>query len=204
MGISIPGRVVVFDYGEVISQAPDAGDRERLLQLAGVPGSALWPEYDRRRDELDEGTLGIRDYWADIAERLGVTWDAARIHQLWVADYRSWLSIDHGTLDVLLDLAEAGTRLALLSNAGRDFGSFFRDGSLGALFEAVFVSGELGVIKPSPVIFEIVMRELGITPAQTVFVDNKEINVRGAEALGISGHVFEGAPALRAFLNSLQ
>ena len=204
MGISIPGRAVVFDYGEVISQAPDAGDRERLVELAGVPGSALWPEYERRRDELDEGTLDIRDYWADIADRLGVTWDAARIHELWVTDYRSWLSIDPGTLDVLLDLAAGGTRLALLSNAGRDFASYFRNGSLGALFEAVFVSGELGVIKPSPVIFEIVMRELGITAAQAVFVDNKEINVRGAEALGITGHVFEGAAGLRAFLTSLE
>lgn len=204
MGISIPGRVVVFDYGEVISQAPDPRDRERLVELAGVPGAALWAEYDRRRDELDEGTLSIRDYWSDIARRLGVEWDAARIHQLWVTDYRSWLSIDPGTLDVLADLAAGGTRLALLSNAGRDFGSFFRNGSLGDLFEAVFVSGELGVIKPSPAIFETVMRELGITPAQTVFVDNKEVNVRGAEALGITGHVFEGAAGLRAFLTSLQ
>jgi putative hydrolase of the HAD superfamily len=204
MGISIPGRVVVFDYGEVISEAPDARDRERLVQLAGVPGSALWPAYDRRRDELDEGTLSIRDYWSDIAGELGVTWDVARIHQLWATDYRSWLSIDPGTLGVLVDLAAGGTRLALLSNAGRDFGSYFRHGSLGALFEAVFVSGELGVIKPSPVIFETVMRDLGITPAQTVFVDNKEINVRGAEALGITGHVFTGAAGLRAFLTSLE
>lgn len=204
MGISIPGRVVVFDYGEVISQAPDARDRQALVELAGVPASLLWPAYERRRDELDEGTLGIVEYWRDIAEELGVTWDAARIHRLWVTDYRSWLSIDPGTLGVLVDLAAGDTRLALLSNAGRDFGSYFRHGSLGGLFEAVFVSGELGVIKPSRVIFETAMRELGITAAQTVFVDNKEINVRGAEALGITGHVFTGADALRAFLSTLE
>ena len=39
--------------------------------------------------------------------------------------------------------------MALLSNAGRDFGSYFRHGTLGDLFEKVFVSGELGTIKPS-------------------------------------------------------
>lgn len=204
MGISIPGRVVVFDYGEVISRAPDARDRQALVDLTGVPGELLWPAYDRRRDELDEGTLGIEEYWRDIADGLQVEWDDALIHQLWVTDYRSWLSIDPGTLGVLVDLAAGGTRLALLSNAGADFGSYFRNGSLGRLFEAVFVSGELGVIKPSPVIFETVMRQLGITPSQTVFVDNKHINVRGAEALGITGHVFTGADGLRAFLHTLE
>jgi putative hydrolase of the HAD superfamily len=47
------------------------------------------------------------------------------------------------------------------------------------------------------------MRELGITPDEMVFIDNKEDNVRGAEALGITGHTFTGAAALRAFLSSL-
>ncbi len=93
--------------------------------------------------------------------------------------------------------------MALLSNAGRDFGSYFRHGTLGDLFEQVFVSGELGTIKPSAEIFEHVMRELGVTPAEMVFVDNKEVNVRGAEALGIAGHVFTTASDLRAYLEGL-
>lgn len=208
MGISIPGRVVVFDYGEVISEAPNIAERRALLELAGVtPGTAdetgFWRAYDRHRDALDQGTLGIREYWGGIADELGVQWTPALIHRLWVVDFRSWLSIDPGTLEVLADLADGGTRLALLSNAGRDFGSYFRFGALGELFEAVFVSGELGIIKPSAAIFELAMRELGITAGQTVFIDNKEINVRGAEALGITGHVFTGADALRSFLTEL-
>jgi haloacid dehalogenase superfamily, subfamily IA, variant 3 with third motif having DD or ED len=208
MGISIPGRVIVFDYGEVISQAPDAANRGALLQLAGVDAggpaeAAFWQAYDRHRGALDEGTLGIADYWRGMARELGAHWDAATVHRLWVTDFRSWLSIDPDTLDVLVDLAEGGTRLALLSNAGRDFGSYFRHGSLGGLFEAVFVSGELGMIKPSAEIFELAMRQLGITSGQTVFIDNKEINVRGAETLGITGHVFTGAESLRAFLTEL-
>lgn len=206
MGISIPGRVVVFDYGEVISCPPDAADRRALLELAGVPGTdetAFWRAYDRSRDRLDEGTLGIEEYWRGIADELGASWDAARIHRLWVLDFRSWLSIDPDTLGVLLELAAGGTRMALLSNAGADFASYFRSGTLGGLFESVFVSGELGMIKPAPAIFELVLRELGITAGQTVFIDNKEINVRGAQSLGITGHVFTGADGLRTFLTDL-
>jgi putative hydrolase of the HAD superfamily len=65
------------------------------------------------------------------------------------------------------------------------------------------VSGELGTIKPSAEIFEHVMQQLGVTPEQTVFIDNKEVNVRGAEALGIAGHVYTTAADLRAYLEGL-
>ncbi|MDR6612471.1 HAD family phosphatase [Leifsonia sp. 1010] len=204
MAISIPGKVIVFDYGEVISVTPSDEDRAALTELAGGDPHVFWPAYWRHRDALDQGTLSIQSYWRGIERELGESWGDAKIHRLWLADFRSWLTIDHDTLQVLLDLKEGGTRMALLSNAGRDFGSYFRHGTLGDLFEKVFVSGELGTIKPSPEIFEHVLSELGVTPEQTVFIDNKEANVRGAEALGIAGHVFVSPSGLRAYLEGLE
>ena len=203
MAISIPGKVVVFDYGEVISVTPTPEDRAALTELAGGDAERFWPAYWRHRNALDQGTLSIQSYWRGIERELGESWGDATVHRLWLADFRSWLTIDHDTLDVLLDLKEGGTRMALLSNAGRDFGSYFRHGTLGDLFEQVFVSGELGTIKPSPEIFEHVMSSLDVTPEQTVFIDNKEENVRGAEALGIAGHVFTTPQGLRAYLDAL-
>lgn len=201
--ISLPGRVVVFDYGEVISLTPTDEDRAALTELAGGDADVFWPAYWRHRAALDEGTLSIQQYWRSIERELGEQWGDATIHRLWLADFRSWLTVDRDTLDVLVDLKEGGTRLALLSNAGRDFGSYYRNGSLGDLFEKVFVSGELGTSKPGPDIFRHVLEELGITAADAVFIDNKEKNVRGAEAVGITGHVYTTADDLRAYLQSL-
>jgi putative hydrolase of the HAD superfamily len=48
-----------------------------------------------------------------------------------------------------------------------------------------------------------VLDDLGISAAGAVFIDNREVNVRGAEALGITGHLFTDVAALRAFLASL-
>jgi putative hydrolase of the HAD superfamily len=203
MSISIPGTVVVFDYGEVISVTPSEADRTALAGIAGGDAEQFWPAYWRHRNALDQGTLTIQQYWRGIERELGESWEDATIHRLWLADFRSWLTIDHDTLQVLLDLKAGGTRLALLSNAGRDFGSYFRHGTLGDLFEQVFVSGELGTVKPSADIFEHVMAELGVTPEQTVFIDNKAENVEGAEALGIAGHVYTSAADLRAYLQGL-
>jgi putative hydrolase of the HAD superfamily len=207
--LSLPGRTVIFDYGEVVSLTPSKADRAALTRLAGVDGGAegaaerFWRAYWAHRDGLDQGTAGVAAYWRAIGDEVGVQWDEARVHELWIADFRSWLSVNPATIEILSDLRDGGTRLALLSNAGRDFGSYFRHGPLGDFFEACYVSGELGLLKPNPEIYQQVLADLKITPAEAIFIDNREPNITGAQAVGITGHVFTDADGLRAFLTSL-
>ncbi len=201
--ISLPGRTVIVDYGEVISLSQSAADRETIRALAGVDAEPFWRAYSAHRDGLDLGGAGVAAYWRAIAGEVGATWDDARVHELWAADFRSWLTINTGTVEVLADLKSGGTRLALLSNAGADYGSYFRHGPLGGFFDACYVSGELNLLKPHPEIYQHVLADLGITAAQAVFIDNRDKNVRGAQALGITGHLFTDAGTLRAFLTSL-
>lgn len=201
--ISLAPRVVVFDYGEVISHEPTDADRAALVERAGVATEPFWAAYWAHREPLDQGTISIADYWNAVAADLGVEWDAVDVHELWALDHRGWLSVDPGTLRVLHALADGGTRLALLSNAGADFSGWLRSGSFAPLFEQVFVSGELGLVKPSAEIYEHVIAELGITPAEFLFVDNKSENVEGARAVGGDGHVFTDAAALESWLRSL-
>lgn len=203
MPISIPSRVVVFDYGEVISTTPSPRDRAELLAIAAVEAEPFWAAYWRHRDDLDAGRLAVPDYWARVADDLGTGFDAATVQRLWAADFRGWFGVDAGTVDVLAELHAGGTRLALLSNAGFDFGAPLRFAPFGRYFERVFVSAELGMLKPDPQIYRHVARELGVDPGAMVFVDNKEVNVRGAESIGVTGHVFTGAVELRAFLATL-
>jgi len=201
--LNIPGRVVVFDYGEVLSMSPSEEDRRTLVATAGTDDAEFWPVYWRHRDELDHGTLSVPDYWARVGADLGLDFGPAQLQRLWAADFRSWISVEPASIDVLDDLAAGGTRLALLSNAGFDFGDAFRTAPFSRYFEQVFVSAELGLLKPDPEIYRHVARELGIDPGDMVFVDNKKVNVEGAESIGVTGHHFVGVPQLRAFLTTL-
>lgn len=200
MKISIPGRVVVFDYGEVISIMPTDTDRAQLTKLAGVDGPEFWDAYWRHRDALDEGTKTVKEYWTAIGEDLGLTWNTAQLHRLWLIDFRGWLAIDPGVLDILIDLQEGRTRMALLSNAGPDFASYYRHGMIGDFFEQVFTSGELGTLKPGRAIYQSLITGLDVAPDRIIFIDNKEENVRGAEAVGITAHHFTTAEGLRGYL----
>jgi len=203
MSISIPGRTVVFDYGEVISRFPDDASRRRIEELAGVDPAALWASYGVHRHALDHGKLTATGYWRAVEADTGADWSRTRVHELWAADFPSWFVPEPGTLDVIADLADGGTRLAILSNAGQDFASPFRHSPLGDLFEQVFVSAELDDLKPSASIFRHVLAELGTTAADTVFIDNRSDNVEAAQALGITGHLFTGPEPLRQFVEGL-
>jgi putative hydrolase of the HAD superfamily len=200
MAITIHDKVVVFDYGEVISIQPSDADRFQLTELAGVGGPRFWDSYWRHRDALDQGTKTVKEYWISIGQDLGMTWTTAQLHRLWLVDFRGWLAIDAGVLEVLIDLQEGGTRMALLSNAGPDFASYYRHGMIGDFFEQVFTSGELGVLKPGPEIYEALLSGLDVTADKIIFIDNKEENVSGAEDLGIVAHHFTTAQWLREYL----
>ena len=203
--IWLPGRTVIFDYGGVISLPQSAADLDVIARLAGIglDSEPFWRAYYAYRADLDQGSAGVAAYWRAIAGDVGASWDDVRVHELWAADFRSWLSINPGTIEVLAELKAGRTRLALLSNAGPDFGSYLRCGRLADFFAACYVSGELGLVKPQPEIYRHVLDDLGITAAEAVFIDDREPNVRAAQALGITGHLFTGVAALRAFLESL-
>jgi putative hydrolase of the HAD superfamily len=203
VSLSIPGRTVVFDYGEVISRSPSAEDRAALLAVSGCESQPFWDSYWRHRDGLDQGTTSVVEYWSYVAGDVGATWSASKVHELWVADFRSWWSLEPGTLDLIERLHDGGTRLAILSNAGFDFASGFRFSPLGQFFERVFVSAEMDAIKPDPAIYREVAHELGIELTEMVFIDNKSINTDAAAALGVTVHHFTGVDGLAAFLQEL-
>ena len=176
MAISIPDRVVVFDYGEVISRSPAAADRDALLAIAGGAADEFWAAYWRHRDELDHGILSIVDYWRRVGDDLERDWSPAQVQLLWAADFRSWISVEPQTVELLGELDAGGTRMALLSNAGFDFGDPFRRMPVSRWFEQVFVSAELGLLKPDPAVYRAVADGLGIGTDRMVFIDNKRVD----------------------------
>lgn len=59
-------------------------------------------------------------------------------------------------------------------------------------FDTVVVSGDEGVIKPDPAIFEILIDRAGLDPARTAFIDDSAANIVAADELGFVTHRFTG------------
>lgn len=106
--------------------------------------------------------------------------------------------------DELLDMilkARDTYKFALLSNIGADMmDGFFTPNERQSIFDTVILSGEVKLAKPDPAIFELTLGELGVQPAEAVFIDDSENHIKGALALGIPSIQFESNLQLKTEL----
>lgn len=77
----------------------------------------------------------------------------------------------------------AGHRTALVSNS---WGDLRYAEEVRASFDAVVLSGELGIRKPDPRIFVEAATRIGVAPESCIFVDDHEPNLEGARGLGMT------------------
>jgi 2-haloacid dehalogenase len=109
-----------------------------------------------------------------------------------------------GTVEILAELRRRDVPLYALSNwsaetfphgLGRfDFLHWFRDR---------VVSGEVGLIKPDPRIYRLLLERNRLAAADAVYIDDVRRNAEAATALGFHGIHFTGAAALRQELEAI-
>ena len=75
---------------------------------------------------------------------------------------------------------------------------------LATYFDAVIVSCEVGVAKPDPTIYEIILSRLRVEPHQALFVDDRIENLEGAARLGLRVFRFFGDGAVNQLRTVLQ
>lgn len=97
-----------------------------------------------------------------------------------------------GTVSVVEELKERGHRVYVLGNWGREeFDRARPNFGFLELFDDILLSGDCGILKPDPQIFELAEKRFILTAENTVFVDDREENVQAAIARGWNGIVFE-------------
>ena len=85
---------------------------------------------------------------------------------------------------IIRTLRAAGLRTALLSNSWGC--QEYPRADFPGLFDAVVLSGEVGLRKPEPEIFRHAAQALGLAPAECVFIDDMAANVAAAQACGMT------------------
>lgn len=140
--------------------------------------------------------------FGDAADTLPNAEDAALLAQ-YVPRYSR--TVPHklaDTWDILFDLKSAGVALHAITNWSAET---WPEGlkvhpELGEVFGTTIVSGEVGMIKPSVAIYQLLCARAQVSPEQCVFIDDGPHNCIGAKAAGMDAIPFVGADNLRAQL----
>ncbi len=205
MRIEALKRPVLFDVGGVlVNSHPDPACIAALIgddssEFVALVDQAIWAN----RDAYDAGASD-RDFWDRVLGDCGqpqvsdevlsklVELDSMRMHHA-----------NPEALELIRELAQAGVRLGILSNAPKPIADQIRRASWAKSFSSFVFSCDVGSCKPHRQIYRESLEIYEVDPEDVIFFDDRKKNIRAAQLLGIHGIVWTGAAQARESLQEL-
>jgi epoxide hydrolase-like predicted phosphatase len=184
-------RGLLVDYGGVLTSDVFASFAQFCAAESLPPETVreLFRSDHRARDllaALETGELRTDDFEARFAQLLGVSAEQL-IERLFAG-----VEPDAAMLAAVAAARSKGIRTGLVSNSW-GAGEVYDRERFGELFDAVVISGEVGLRKPDPAIYALVLERMGVAAEGVVFVDDLPGNLKPARALGMTTIVHKQA-----------
>lgn len=194
-------RAVILDYGEVLCIRPTADEFRRLADIFALDLDTFRKLWEASRDAIDRGDLTPEAYWLNFARETRTTLAAEQIENLAAWEIAMWSNPNPIMVDWLLNMSQAGIKTALLSNMPAGLAAHVQTKfEWMSRFTFKTFSAHVRLVKPDPAIYQHTLQGLGVKPSETVFVDDRETNIRAARALGIHTIQFRSIEQLRTDL----
>ena len=156
-----------------------------FLTAEGIEADALASAFRRDRSARDaliafeEGRIHESEFQTRLAALLGVRSPERLIERLMAG-----AQLDERMVQAVRAARTAGVHTGMISNSW-GVNNYPRP-LLAELFEGVVISGELGMRKPAPRMYELGAESIGLAPAGCVFVDDLSFNLEPARELGMA------------------
>jgi putative hydrolase of the HAD superfamily len=198
---------IVFDLGGVIITL-DRSEAVRRFKTAGLEDAELLLDSYHQKGiflELEEGKLSKEDFYEAVREK------AVRYISNEQIDY-GWLGflqdIPDYKLKMLEDLRLQGYKLYLLSNTNPVImswafsPSFSPQGkSLDKYFDKLYLSYQIGYTKPNREIYDFMIKDSGLIPDETLFIDDGIANIEMGKKLGMKTYLAKNGEDFRKILS---
>jgi epoxide hydrolase-like predicted phosphatase len=136
--------------------------------------------------QLERGEVEVPEFEQRFAPLLGVREPEGMVERLFAG-----VKPNERMIEAVRRTRAAGVPTGLISNSWG--GTTYDNANIDELFDAVVISGEVGLHKPEPEIFHLGAERLGVPPEECVFVDDLRENCEGAEAVGMTAILHRGA-----------
>ena len=188
---------------------------DTLVRTAGVKALLALPGTTFRHDETslcqwfssspvfpayEKGQATTKEFLEALRSGLGTS---VSLDQLRCAYQALILCEIEGVPQLLRQLGCEYPLYALSNNNPLLWSSIHRASPALELFERIFLSQEIGLLKPDPRIFHYLLEQIGCEAVETVLVDDNPACIRGADALGLHTVHFTSAAHARHQLEQL-
>ncbi|MBI4087452.1 MAG: HAD-IA family hydrolase [Candidatus Liptonbacteria bacterium] len=196
-GLPAP-RVIICDMGNVLVNVTPP-DQTAFFAKCAVSAEEIKRFFtaDEEFFEYERGHTPRERFFEIVQEKLGYRGDFRQ----WVDDFCDIFSLNREVYDLLLGDVKINNQVEiwLLSNLNELHYEFLLKRWPGVFSSCrrVFLSFELGMRKPEPAIWELILRTEGAKRERCLLIDDLEANCRGAFDAGMSSVMFLGILKLR-------
>ena len=179
-----PKRGLLMDWGGVMTKDL-LGSFRSFCEAEGLDPNALRnafrrdPEAQELLFAFEEGRMEEAAFEPRLGALLGVASPEGLVERLFAGS-----ELDDEMVEAVRSARRAGVRTGMLSNSWGTH-SYPRP-LLGELFDGLVISGEVGIRKPAPRIYEMAAEKIDCQPRECVFVDDLPFNLTPAEELGMA------------------
>ncbi|TDE96167.1 HAD family hydrolase [Occultella glacieicola] len=148
-------------------------------------------------------TISGQGRWPDLLGEVLARWDLVH-HYDGILGVWHRMEASAESVSLVTQVRAAGPRCALATNQDAARAEVMQaEFDYATLFDATYYSCDLGVAKPDPAYFRLVLDDLGLDPEQALFIDDTARNVAAARELGLRAEqwsIAEGHDVLRGHL----
>jgi putative hydrolase of the HAD superfamily len=197
----VPVRCVISDFGGVLT-TPLMHSFAAFQDQTGIPPEALGSSMQRIAEadgahplyELEKGHLTEEEFLTRLRSELVTDLGHEPEMHGFKEIYFEALNPNEPMIDLMRGLGASGLRMALLTNNVREWEPLWRAMlPVDEIFELVVDSAFVGMRKPDPEIYDLTLDRLrernglaDLVAADCLFVDDIEVNVSAARALGMT------------------
>lgn len=134
--------------------------------------------------DIDLGKLTEEDLVVQLSNRLKIPKDTIR------TEVDDTPKLDRPLLDYIRHELKGKYTIGVLSNIATSIFDKIMTGELD-LFDILFISSELGLVKPDPRIFQVAIEKSQVPAQEILFIDDREENIEAAKALGMNGILYK-------------
>ena len=200
----------IFDFGGVMVEGAHIYNRviAKMNEDLGISISKSTPHVRKWRRMLSSGRLTGKKFLQNLIMEFHPSRNPKEIDvqpylDFWFQKYSELIQLTPEMEEVVERLHKAGYTVSLMSNTihiharSNELKGFFD------LFDHVFLSNELKMRKPDTEKYKYVLEKLNAKPKETIFIDDKLINLVPATKLGINVIMFISFESFQNYLSDL-
>lgn len=196
-------KALLLDLGGVVLDIDASAVLASWADAAGEPVAQLakrW-QLDDAYKAFEIGAIDFADYTAALSQRLGIALTEAQ----WRDGWNALLGVPYPAVAAILPRLAKHVPLYCFSNTNAVHQAVWqpRLAEVFSSFEKVYASWQIGCRKPDAHAFLHVAADMGVAPADIVFVDDNADNVAGARSVGVNARRAAGEAATAAHLRQI-